>query len=45
MNARCLAKYLGHLDVRQRLLLLKRSEGAVSVQEGPEHVGRALAQE
>lgn len=30
MNARCLAKYLRHLDARQRLLLLKRSEGEVS---------------
>lgn len=42
VNTRCLAKYLGHVDAQQRLLLFKRSEGEVSIQEGPEHVGRAL---
>lgn len=35
VKARCLAEYLGDLDAQQRLLLPKRSEGEVSVQEGP----------
>lgn len=39
VNARCLVEYLGYLDAQQRLLLLKRSEGEVSVQEGPGRLG------